>query len=172
MEIITKLSTLDIDPEDVTDAPDDAIETVFSALKMGFDDQSHYRDTRLYEDFSSKNYHFGTLEPDYVRDRAEAWVDEIKDQFLNAVNVVCNNVSKTGRLPSKEELEADTADTYRLSCAVRELDNTWWDYAEHAVYLKNGNGYPYFRIHLTDEEKTDILAHPEEYVIAEVRVED
>lgn len=73
-----------------------------------------------------------------------------------------------GHLPPEDELPMDTDMTYQLVCATRELDDMWYDFADHAVYVENEFGYPFFRTIVDEHTAACIKANPEAYLIARV----
>ena len=56
--------------------------------------------------------------------------------------------------------------------AARELDNNWWAYADHGVYLNNEMGLSYFQVILADRVQADIMKNPGKYVVADLYVKD
>ena len=71
-------------------------------------------------------------------------------------------------IPPEDELPMDTDMTYQLVCATRELDDMWYDFADHAVYVENEFGYPFFRTIVDEHTAACIKANPEAYLIARV----
>lgn len=178
MEIITKLSTLGIcadetvpSAEDLKSARDAFIKSVFNVIAEEFIDKSASSGAYFYEDYSPEHYHFGALEPDYVKAKAKAWIQEIRKEFADALSALCDGAVLDG-IVDVSRLPVDNDKTYRVANAARELDNNWFSYAEHSVYLENECGYSYFRVMLTDAETADIIAHPERYVVIDAYVKD
>ena len=44
----------------------------------------------------------------------------------------------------------------------------WYDFADHAVYVENEFGYPFFRTIVDEHTAACIKANPEAYLIARV----
>ena len=100
-------------------------------------------------------------------DIANAWNREIRVEFLRAIKNMCPGIG-AGHLPPEDELPMDTDMTYQLVCATRELDDMWYDFADHAVYVENEFGYPFFRTIVDEHTAACIKANPEAYLIARV----
>lgn len=139
---------------------------VFQALNEAFNDQTSDPETYLYDSTDDKNFIFGALAPEKVIETAKDWNQEIKKAFITALGGLGDPDVTADNLPM------DNDKTYKLSCAARELDNVWWQHADHCVYLPNPQGFPYFRCILPDECLEDIINHPEQYVIVDVYVKD
>ena len=106
-------------------------------------------------------------EPEKVLERLDAWNREIRVEFLRAIKNMCPGIG-AGHLPPEDELPMDTDMTYQLVCATRELDDMWYDFADHAVYVENEFGYPFFRTIVDEHTAACIKANPEAYLIARV----
>ena len=102
-----------------------------------------------------------------VLERLDAWNREIRVEFLRAIKNMCPGIG-AGHLPPEDELPMDTDMTYQLVCATRELDDMWYDFADHAVYVENEFGYPFFRTIVDEHTAACIKANPEAYLIARV----
>ena len=170
MRIITNLEALDIDQEyleamQAGPADMDQIRKwVFAALSEAFNDQSHDKETYLCESYTDEYFIFGAASADEVLSITQNWNLNIQAKFITALKDM--KVNET----TPETLPIDNFQTYDIQKAARELDNNWWDYADHGVYLPNSQGYPYFRVTLEKEELEDILKHPEQYIIVDVYV--
>lgn len=171
MKIITSFAALDLDPTDFPSELDqfstEDYQRIMDALMDAYADAATGTASNLCEHPAPDAFLFGAFAKDDFSQAVEGWTAEIKQTFLRALTCLCPSLEQ-GRLPSMDELSTDSATTYALSGAARELDNVWYDYAEHGVYLPNTLGWPYFRTLLTDEEKNFILANPNDYLIAKV----
>ena len=106
-----------------------------------------------------------TLEdPEKLLESIHNWVGEIQKGFVRALSQVYSPDI------NPEDLPVDDTDTYELQKAARELDNNWFSYSNHGVYLENDQGYPYFRVIPNEEQVAKIEAHPEKYFILQVYV--
>lgn len=129
MKIITRLKDLGIEVE--TDmSKGEAIQLIFEALQDGFQNQA---DNEAYfsEPFLEENFVFGCDAPDKVRLIAHSWNEDIKNQFVRSLTALgCPGIAL-------KNLPMDTPETYDMQKAARELNNNWWAYADHGVYLRN-----------------------------------
>ena len=164
MKIITRLKDLGIEVE--TDkSKGEAIQLIFEALQDGFQNQA---DNEAYfsEPFLEENFVFGCDAPDKVRLIAHSWNEDIKNQFVRSLTALgCPGIAL-------KNLPMDTPETYDMQKAARELNNNWWAYADHGVYLNNEIGFPYFQVILTDKVQADIMKNPSEYIVADLYVKD
>ena len=169
MDAIVKLSAVGIDHEPIMegDIPPEVLTDLFKELSTEYDDRKHDSETRLCDIIERDNFLFGALEPEKLIERARGWNKEIKQEFLRCVDTICK-VSANGKLPEADELEMDTPAVYRMKQAAMELDNAWFDFTSHAVYMENSFGIPFFRVALDERELTHIISHPEEYAIVTV----
>lgn len=170
MEIITSLKALDIDEfclraiQAGTADMDEIRRMIFEKIESSFDDAVNTCDVYLSRHYEENDFVFGAVKPSILKEISSNWNTKIKQQFLDALNKV---------VPKKmnpEELPMNTLETYNLWAAARELDNCWWHDTNHAVYLLNWYGYPYFRVTLDEAMEEDILNHPENYIVFEVTV--
>lgn len=169
MDIIVKLSAIGIDQEPISegDIPQEVLTDIFHKLNTEFQDRTADKEAYLCEIVERDDFLFGVLEPVALRARACGWNQEIKEEFLRCVEAICK-VSVNGKLPNVEKLQVDTPLTNQMKHAAMELDNAWSNYASHAVYIENSQGFPYFRTVLEQAEFDHIIAHPEEYAIVTV----
>lgn len=173
MKIITSFEALDIDSEIVaamqsgTADMDQVRYIVWESLKALFEDYSDDSGTYIASVDLADNFVFGALEPQKMVEAAKSWNLDIKKQFLAALG-------KLGTVDpaAPEQLPLDNSETYDMHKAARELDDNWWCYAEHGVYLPNNYGYPYFTVILKDAQAADMAAHPEDYVIYNAYIKD
>lgn len=164
MKIIARLADIGMEVE--TDIPkEEAVQLVFEALQNGFQGQAN-DEAYFSESFLKESFIFGYHAPDKVRQIARSWNEDIKIQFIRSLTVLgCPSIGP-------ENLPMDTPETYSMQKAARELDNNWWTYADHGVYLNNEAGVPYFQVILTDKVQADIMKNPSEYIVAELYVKD
>lgn len=176
MEVLIRLSDIDIDPESVNIGEDRYVEDdirrdIFNFVKMEYENATQNTESYFYEDYGFCPFLFGLVEPDNLIDRVLRWNDEIRDALCKAMTDVFDQ-AKANTKDSEEQLASgivlDTDKTYALSQAAREADNHWFDYAEHAVLLPNSCGYTYFQTILPDEYLKDIQQNPQDYVIVTV----
>lgn len=166
MKIITKLSELGlVYPTEWTDNPTDADwdafkKDVIAGITDAFDSEKHYENTHLLEYPEFWVIHYGIKEPDFVKNVAENWNDEIKTEFCNCVNKVFDEPKSIATLHMRDD------STYNMMTAAMELQDHWSDFANHGVYLKNECGIPYFRCILEGGYEDDILSNPAEYIVA------
>ena len=170
MRIITNFEAINIDQEHLeamqagTADMDQIRKWVFAALSEAFSDQSHDKKTYLCESYTDEYFIFGAISADEVLSIAQNWNPNIQAQFIRALKGMGANEM------TPETLPIDDFHTYDMQKAARELDNNWWDFAEHSVYLPNDQGYPYFCVTLAKEDLEDILKQPEQYIIVDVYV--
>lgn len=169
MEIIVNLSDIGIDVEDIISngATEEVRKSIFDALKEEYLDRAADKEAYLYEDYAEERFLFGTVDSAALIARSNAWNQEIKEEFLRRLKVIYK-ADAYGILPKAENLPMDTSETYALRKAAQELDNLWFDYADHAVYMANSQGFPYFRVILSDDELKAIRERPQDYAIVEV----
>lgn len=164
MKIITRLADLDIEVTSEM-SKKEVIQEVFEALQVGF--QDHAADGAYFsESFSEDDFVFGFDAPEEVCQTARSWNQSIKMQFIRSLEAL----GHSGMEP--EKLPMDTPETYNMQKAARELDNNWWTYAYHGVYLNNDMGYPYFQVVLTDKVQADMTQNPGDYVVVDLYVKD
>ncbi len=166
MDIIIRLADTGIDLEGMTadGVTEQTRKDLFDAMHSEYQDEAADPGAYLYENFDEDHFLFGAVEPEKLIARARGWNREIRDEFLRLVDAVCK-VSANGALPDAEDLEMDTHETYLLQQAARELDNSWHDNSNHAVYMDNSMGFPYFTVVLSDGALKDICEHPQDYAI-------
>ena len=140
---------------------------ILKALQDAYCNTASDPDAYLYETVAPENIIFGLYEPEKVLERLDAWNREIRVEFLRAIKNMCPGIG-AGHLPPEDELPMDTDMTYQLVCATRELDDMWYDFADHAVYVENEFGYPFFRTIVDEHTAACIKANPEAYLIARV----
>ena len=168
MEIVTKLQdVLGYEPD--VSSYGVLMDEVFSALQEEYNNNAADKEAYLYQHYEPSDFLFGALEPERLRQRVAVWNMEIKREFLRCLDSVLY-FQENGRMPTPEEIHTDTTKTYQLSCAVRELDNAWFDYAEHATCMDNGCGYNVMKVILADAQLADIDANPQNYAIVTVAV--
>ena len=155
MEIITSFTALNLEPgnlpKEASQLRQGDFQSVLKALQDAYCNTASDPDAYLYETVAPENIIFGLYEPEKVLERLDAWNREIRVEFLRAIKNMCPGIG-AGHLPPEDELPMDTDMTYQLVCATRELDDMWYDFADHAVYVENEFGYPFFRT-IVDEHR-------------------
>lgn len=164
MRIITNFKSLDIELEPEL-SQTEVIQLVFDALQSGFQDQIN-NEAYFSESFSESSFILGSVSPDEIRKIAHTWNQDIKDQFIGAFKDLGYSAAEPEKLPM------DTPKTYTMQKAARELDNNWWAYADHGVYLENEMGYPYYQVMLSESAQKDMLDNPGNYIVADLYVKD
>ena len=162
--VYTSFKSLDIELEPEL-SQTEVIQLVFDALQSGFQDQVN-NEAYFSESFSESSFIPGSVSPDEIRKIAHTWNQDIKDQFIGAFKDLGYSAAEPEKLPM------DTPETYTMQKAARELDNNWWAYAYHGVYLENEMGYPYFQVMLSDSVQKDMLDNPGNYIVADLYVKD
>ena len=155
MKIITSFAALDLEPTDFPSELDQVsaedYQRIYNELVDAYNEAAASTESDLYEHANPKNFLFGAFSKKAFLEAVNGWNTEIKQTFLRALKGLC---------PSLEE--------GHLSGAARELDNTWYDYAAHGVYLPNELGWAYFKTLLTDKEMASILEDPSDFLIVTV----
>lgn len=144
---------------------------IFDALVAAHEDQSKGTEYYIPEHSYDANDTIiwgGANKKDFIL-KAQSWNKNIQKEFLNACENLMGPVNIVEGI-SPESVPMDNTDTWRMQCAARELNNSWWGDANHAVYSENSSGYPYFSVLLSEEMKEDIIQHPENWVLADLTV--
>lgn len=171
MLILTSLDALSLTrdnfPENLSDMEEGHYQLLFQNIQEIFSDECHDPETYLGDAFDRDSVVLGVYEPDKLIEAVSSWNGSIKKAFVAALRGV---LPDTGTIETidVESIPMDTAKTYELSCAARELDNHWFGYAEHGVYLPNEMGYPYFTTILDPYDEESVKAHPEEHLLLSV----
>ena len=152
MTVFTQLKALGWTPQDFNRkkgaTQEEIKKEIFDALVSAHEDQSKGTEYYIPEHSYDKN---------------------IQKEFLSAFSNLIGLVNIVEGI-NPEEIPMDNTDTWRMQCAARELNNSWWGDANHAVYAENSSGYPYFSVLLPQELKADIINHPENWVLADLTV--
>lgn len=164
MRIIANYESLDLEVKPEM-SKDEIIQLIFKALQSAFQDQVN-NEAYFSEMISGDSFVLGSVSPDEIRKIARTWNQDIKNQFIGAFKDLGYNAAEPEKLPM------DTPKTYTMQKAARELDNNWWAYADHGVYLENEMGYPYFQVMLSDSVQKDMLDNPDNYIVADLYVKD
>ena len=171
MKIITSFAALDLSPEDFPAEFDqfagEDFQRIQNALIDAYADSSS--GSSICEQNEPENFLFGRFSGSQFRKLVDDWNVEIKRAFLQALKGLCPSLSE-GRMPDEGSLPTDCSETYILAGAARELDNVWYDYANHGVYLPNELGWPYFKTMLADYEKAQMFDNPSDYLVVKVSV--
>lgn len=122
----------------------------------------------IYPELTASNCVFGSKEPVRLLQRVSEWNGNIREQFLRCVDAVCK-VSTFGRLPDADQLpQPKSPEMYSMLGATSEMNDDWYDYADHAVFLENDFGCRTFRCMLQPFDLDNIQRDPEEYAIVTV----
>ena len=171
MKIITSFAALDLEPTDFPSELDQVsaedYQRIYNELVDAYNEAAASTESDLYEHANPKNFLFGAFSQKAFLEAVNGWNTEIKQTFLRALKGLCPSLDE-GHIPRDDELPTDCSQTYNLSGAARELDNTWYDYAAHGVYLPNELGWAYFKTLLTDKEMASILEDPSDFLIVTV----
>lgn len=171
MLILTSLDSLSLTrdnfPEKLDDIEESHYQLLFHSIQGIFNDECRNPDAYLSDAFDKDSVVLGIYEPDKLIETVSSWNDSIKKAFVAALRGV---LPDTGAIETidVESIPMDTTKTYELSCAVRELDNLWFEYAEHGIYLPNEMGYAYFTTILDPYDEESVKAYPEEYLLLSV----
>lgn len=176
MDVLVRLNNFGYEAENISvtkgnQIPVEIRKDIFSSIRTEYEDSANDKESWLYEEFDSERFLFGLLEPERLIDWVLAWNGEIRNALYNAMTAVLDEADACARRDGTEIAESlvlDTPKTYALSCAAREADNHWYDYADHAVLLPNSCGYTYFQTIIPDEYLKDIRENPQDYAIVTV----
>lgn len=175
MTVFTQLKALGWTPQDFKrkkGATQEEIKReIFDALVAAHEDQSKGTEYYIPEHSYDANDTIiwgGANKKDFIL-KAQSWNKNIQKEFLRASGNLIGLVNIVEGI-NPEEIPMDNTDTWRMQCAARELNNSWWGDANHAVYAENSSGYPYFSVLLSEEMKEDIIQHPENWVLADLTV--
>lgn len=169
MIVLTGFDDLDIEGVDKKVLQDpvaatELLDTIIKTLSEAYNYQASDPESSMGGDGSMTSVIFGALDPEKLLESIHNWVGEIQKGFVRALSQVYSPDI------NPEDLPVDDTDTYELQKAARELDNNWFSYSNHGVYLENDQGYPYFRVIPNEEQVAKIEAHPEKYFILQVYV--
>lgn len=176
MEVFLRLNEFDHYAENIKlkesgRVPNDILKDLYSSIKMEFEEAAQDKEVYLYDGFTDDQFLFGLAEPEKVAKRAREWNGEIKTALFESMLAVLSEAEANAKhdgLGIPDGIVLNTDKSYALSCAAREADNHWYDYAEHAVLLPNSAGYTYFQTIIPDEYLKDIQQNPQDYVIVTV----
>lgn len=176
MDVLLRLNDFGYEAENISVTKDGQIpveirKDIFNSIRMAYEDAASDKEAWLYEEFDGERFLFGLFEPERLTEWALEWNGEIRNALYNAMTAVLDEADAYVRHDGTEIAESlvlDTQKTYALSCAAREADNHWYDYADHAVLLPNSCGYTYFRTIIPDEYLKDIQENPQDYAIVTV----
>ena len=131
-------------------------ESVFSRVRNQYFEEVHSPDAYLKDSFEVT---FGKDEPQRVIDTVRGWNPDILEDFKRAIDVF-------QKLMEEKGTEAfDTPESYAVKCTALEIDNSFYDYAEKAVYaLADG----YFTVVISDVILGAVVKEPERFALIEV----
>jgi len=160
---IEKITPELADQEDIMDA---LRHYIFRAIELAYLDETTESDWYLYRSYVKDQFIFGGINPDAFIADVKNWNQEIFNALKPAL-MAAGILDKDGRY-TPDKVQMDTTNTYAAKKAMREIDNDWFPAADHAVYLNNENGLPWFTVQLKEKDISDICLHPENYLIIEV----
>lgn len=168
MFILTSLDSLNLDIDDLPatkeELTDEHYRLIFDSIKSAYEDNANDDEATLYELIYEDTFIFGAFEPEKLIERVTAWNADIRANFIRALQPVAPFIDG----PDQDKLPMDDDTTHAIACAARELDNVWYDYAAHGVYLENDMGWPYFTTLVDKYSEECIKACPANYLIFEV----
>lgn len=167
MLILTSLDSLSLTrdnfPEKLDDMEEGHYQLLYHSIQGIFNDECRNPDAYL-AGFDKDDIVLGIFEPGKLIEGIASWNNSIKEAFIEALKNTLPDMRTIDAI-NAENIVMDTTETYELSCAVRELDNHWFECAEHGIYLPNEMGYAYFTTILDPYDEENIKAHPEEYLL-------
>lgn len=165
MKIITKLSTLDVEypcENASTTAWQELMGEIISSISMNYTAETGCGEAYLPVFSELWDIQYGCKNPDIIKRTANSWNGEIRTAFYNCVNKVFENGFSIWTMHVDDDV------TFSMMHAAMELNDNWHAFSDHAVYLENDCGYPYFRCILSPQQEKDIQEHPEEYILITV----
>lgn len=156
-------------------APDELARILFDIAKNVYNDtasnsEAYLRQPHPDADFAAElRLLDGADNPNYVKNIANAWNQQIAMDFERALNAAETNVQcapdpiKNGA--RRQWLTCPAPKIYDLKKAVLALDGVFYEYADKAL-LVNPNGG--FTTLLTDDQIKDINTNPQNYAVIEV----
>lgn len=144
------------------------LSNIIQAITLEYAVRASDSEAFIYPELTASNCVFGTKEPVRLLQRVSEWNGSIREQFLRCVDAVCK-VSTYGRLPTTEQLpQPKSPEMYSMMGAASEMNDDWYDYADHAVFLEDAFGYRTFRCMLQPFDLDNIQSDPAEYAIVTV----
>lgn len=179
MDIFFSLNSVNQTPDIIRNAGmqlPDICQNIFQQISDLYDDQCEGKESYISQNCDAMDcILFGVNEPARILERMGRWNQEIQERFFACLKSILpdqrgpySSVWSSLNALTPDQVPMDNVSTWHLSCAARELDNHWFDYANHAVLTENDFGFSYFKVILNDRIKLHIQKHPEEYAIIQV----
>lgn len=170
MDVILNLREMDIEAEfDDSGIPTpEFLSNIIQPIIQEYGVRASDSEAFIYPELTASNCVFGSKEPVRLLQHVSEWNGSIREQFLRCVDVVCK-VSTYGRLPTTDQLpQPKSPEMYSMLRAASEMNDDWYDYADHAVFLEDSNGDRTFRCVLHPFDLDNIQRAPAEYAIVTV----
>ena len=170
MDVILNLREMDIEAEfDASGNPTpEFLSNIIQAIIQEYGTRASDSEAFIYPELTASNCVFGSKEPVRLLHRVSEWNGSIREQFLRCVDAVCK-VSTYGQLPTTDQLpHPKSPEMYSMLGATSEMNDDWYDYADHAVFLEDANGDRTFRCILQPFDLSNIQRDPTEYAIVTV----
>lgn len=164
------LRELDIEAEfDAAGNPtSEFLSNILNTIKLEYAGRASDTEAYIYPELTAGNCLFGSKEPVRLLQRVSEWNGSIREQFLRCVDAVCK-VSTFGRLPTSDQLPPPKSpELYAMLGAASEMNDDWYDFADHAVFLEDDFGYRTFRCVLQPFDLDNIQSDPAGYAIITV----
>ena len=146
----------------------DFLSRIIQAIAHEYEDRATDPEAYISTELTPENCVLGSREMVRLLQHVSKWNTDIRERFLRCVDAVCK-VSTFGGLPTEDQLPPmGGAETYDMACAAREMNDDWYDFATHAVFLEDSNGTREFRCVLRPFDLINIQKHPSEYAIITV----
>ena len=170
MDVILNLREMDIEAEfDASGNPTpEFLSNIIQAIIQEYGARASDSEAFIYPELTASNCVFGFKEPVRLLQRVSEWNGSIREQFLRCVDAVCK-VSTYGQLPTTDQLpKPKSPEMYSMLGTASEMNDDWYDYADHAVFLEDAFGYRTFRCILQPFDLVNIQRDPAEYAIVTV----
>lgn len=165
MKVLVNLRDIGCEPEAfLIDEAEPFLSSIYKEIQESFHD---FDSSILLPDSvpTMDSFILGCLRPNGIVGAANSWNMDIRKTFVKSL------VDLFSALPEDmdmKQLELDTQNTYKVACAARALDNTWFAYTDYATLLDNGCGFPALNVTISDEQLASITANPKDYAIVTV----
>ena len=131
-------------------------ETVFTRVRDQYYEEVSTPDAYLKDCYDVT---FGKTNPSSIIQLAQGWNNTLLTDFLEAQ---ANYLKVLGTDGIKS---FDTPASYALKCAVAAINNSFYDFAEWAIYALDT---PYFTTVMTDELLAVVVNEPERFALIDV----
>lgn len=151
MRILFPLNTLDMTLKDLEQP--NARDKIACQLANAI-----YENTDHNYNCTTKSIIMGVSEPDVIKEIAINWNNSLRTNFYIKLNTLKDR---------DINFTLDTADTYNLKLAARELDNDWTPYGTVGIILPGEFSFHplAFNTIMTQTLFDDIDTHPENYIV-------